>query len=199
MLEPARALEQTAHFRQQYRKRVVVEHRIARLVQPGIPQSRFRGRKRTGLPASDGRHGGEPDARSGRAGREGSFPSPPKPSGAGFGRRGASGASGGQSHCRPPPDPPAHLDALRGSHSPAETAKRRVLGQISSVVRCRRADGAHLRAPVGCGAGILACETRPIPRVAGKEACATSNPTRRTPVNACRVTRLRTRPTNGGF
>ena len=36
-----------AHFRQQYRKRVVVEHRIARLVQLGIRQSRFRGRKRT--------------------------------------------------------------------------------------------------------------------------------------------------------
>ena len=47
VLEPARALEQTAHFRQQYRKRVVVEHRIARLVQLGIRQSRFRGRKRT--------------------------------------------------------------------------------------------------------------------------------------------------------
>jgi hypothetical protein len=46
-LQTARAFEQTAYFREQYRKRVVVEHRIARLVQLGIRQSRFRGRKMT--------------------------------------------------------------------------------------------------------------------------------------------------------
>ena len=46
-LQAARALEQTEYFREQYRKRVIVEHRIARLVQLGIRQSRFRGRKMT--------------------------------------------------------------------------------------------------------------------------------------------------------
>ena len=46
-LQAARAFEQTDYFREQYRKRVVVEHRIARLVQLGIRQSRFRGRKMT--------------------------------------------------------------------------------------------------------------------------------------------------------
>jgi hypothetical protein len=46
-LQAARALEQTDYFREQYRKRVVVEHRIARLVQLGIRQSRFRGRRMT--------------------------------------------------------------------------------------------------------------------------------------------------------
>ena len=46
-LPAARAFEQTDYFREQYRKRVVVEHRIARLVQLGIRQSRFRGRKMT--------------------------------------------------------------------------------------------------------------------------------------------------------
>jgi len=46
-LQAARALEQTAYFREQYRQRVVVEHRIARLVQLGIRQSRFRGRRMT--------------------------------------------------------------------------------------------------------------------------------------------------------
>ena len=44
-LQAARALEQTEYFREQYRQRVVVEHRIARLVQLGIRQSRFQGRR----------------------------------------------------------------------------------------------------------------------------------------------------------
>jgi len=46
-LQAARTLEQTEYFREQYRQRVVVEHRIARLVQLGIRQSRFRGRRMT--------------------------------------------------------------------------------------------------------------------------------------------------------
>jgi len=46
-LQAARAFERTADFREQYRKRVIVEHRIARLVQLGIRQSRFRGRTKT--------------------------------------------------------------------------------------------------------------------------------------------------------
>jgi len=46
-LQAARAFEQTDYFREQYHQRVVVEHRIARLVQLGIRQSRFRGRTKT--------------------------------------------------------------------------------------------------------------------------------------------------------
>lgn len=46
-LQAARAFERTEYFREQYRQRVVVEHRIARLVQLGIRQSRYFGRKKT--------------------------------------------------------------------------------------------------------------------------------------------------------
>ena len=46
-LQAARALERTEYFREQYRQRVVVEHRIARLVPLGIRQSRVRGRRMT--------------------------------------------------------------------------------------------------------------------------------------------------------
>jgi hypothetical protein len=46
-LQAARALERTEYFREQYRERVVVEHRIGRLVQLGIRQSRFFGRVKT--------------------------------------------------------------------------------------------------------------------------------------------------------
>jgi hypothetical protein len=46
-LQAARASERTDYFREQYRQRVVVEHRIARLVQLGIRQSRFFGREKT--------------------------------------------------------------------------------------------------------------------------------------------------------
>jgi hypothetical protein len=46
-LQAARALERTAYFGQQYRQRVVVEHRIGRLVQLGIRQSRYVGRTKT--------------------------------------------------------------------------------------------------------------------------------------------------------
>jgi len=47
LLQQARALEKTEYFREQYRQRVVVEHRIARLVQLGIRQSRFFGPAKT--------------------------------------------------------------------------------------------------------------------------------------------------------
>ena len=47
LLHKARALEQTEYFRDQYRQRVVVEHRIGRLVQLGIRKSRFLGRAKT--------------------------------------------------------------------------------------------------------------------------------------------------------
>jgi hypothetical protein len=46
-LQAARALEQTDYFREQYRQRVVVEHRIARLVQLGMRQARYFGRAKT--------------------------------------------------------------------------------------------------------------------------------------------------------
>jgi len=47
LLQQARALEKTEYFRQQYRQRMVVEHRIARLVQLGIRKSRLFGRRKT--------------------------------------------------------------------------------------------------------------------------------------------------------
>jgi hypothetical protein len=46
-LQAARAAEQTERFQEQYRQRVVVEHRIARLVQLGIRQARYCGRQKT--------------------------------------------------------------------------------------------------------------------------------------------------------
>lgn len=48
-LQRARAFEQTTSFREQYRDRVVVEHRIARLVGLGMRQARYLGRAKTGL------------------------------------------------------------------------------------------------------------------------------------------------------
>jgi hypothetical protein len=48
-LQAARAFEQTEYFKEQYRQRVVVEHRIARLVQLGMRQARYVGRAKTRL------------------------------------------------------------------------------------------------------------------------------------------------------
>jgi hypothetical protein len=47
ILQQARALEKTEYFRDTYRERVVVEHRIGRLVGLGVRQSRFMGRTKT--------------------------------------------------------------------------------------------------------------------------------------------------------
>lgn len=47
ILQQARALEKTEYFRETYRERVVVEHRIGRLVGLGMRQSRFMGRRKT--------------------------------------------------------------------------------------------------------------------------------------------------------
>ena len=47
LLQTARALQRTEYFREQYRQRVAVEHRIARLVQLGIRQSRYLGKGKT--------------------------------------------------------------------------------------------------------------------------------------------------------
>ena len=46
-LQAARALERTEYFHEQYRERVVVEHRIGRLVQLGVRKSRYFGRAKT--------------------------------------------------------------------------------------------------------------------------------------------------------
>jgi len=46
-LQVARVLERTEYFRQHYRRRVVVEHRIARLVRLGMRQARYFGRAKT--------------------------------------------------------------------------------------------------------------------------------------------------------
>ncbi len=43
-LQAARAFERTAYFREQYRQRVVVEHRLARLMALGLRQARYLGR-----------------------------------------------------------------------------------------------------------------------------------------------------------
>jgi len=47
LLQQARTLEKTEYFRQTYRQRIVVEHRIARLVGLGLRQSRYFGRAKT--------------------------------------------------------------------------------------------------------------------------------------------------------
>lgn len=48
-LQAARAFEQTEYFQEQYCQRVVVEHRIARLIQLGMRQARYFGRAKTRL------------------------------------------------------------------------------------------------------------------------------------------------------
>jgi hypothetical protein len=47
LLREAREFQRTAEFRKKYSLRVVVEHRIARLVQLGIRKSRYFGRNKT--------------------------------------------------------------------------------------------------------------------------------------------------------
>lgn len=47
ILQEARELEQTEYFDQEYKKRLIVEHRIARLMQLGMRQSRYFGRQKT--------------------------------------------------------------------------------------------------------------------------------------------------------
>lgn len=47
LLQEARAFQKTEAFKERYRERTVVEHRIARLVQLGIRKSRYFGRQKT--------------------------------------------------------------------------------------------------------------------------------------------------------
>ena len=60
MLQQARALQQSAAYDEYRARRVVAEHRLARLVQLGIRQSRYFGKVKT-IPAVPGGHGGQPD------------------------------------------------------------------------------------------------------------------------------------------
>jgi len=48
-LQPLRRHQKTKRFRERYRKRVVVEHRIARMVQLGVRQARYFGSKKVGF------------------------------------------------------------------------------------------------------------------------------------------------------
>ena len=61
LLQQARALQHSEGFTEYRQRRVVVEHRLARLVQLGIRQSRYFGRIKTPVPVVPGRHGGQPD------------------------------------------------------------------------------------------------------------------------------------------
>ena len=61
LLQQARALQQSTHYDEYRVRRVVVEHRLARLVQLGIRQSRYFGRVKTRFPAVSGCHGSQPD------------------------------------------------------------------------------------------------------------------------------------------
>ena len=47
LLQQARAFQKTEAFKEQYRERIVVEHRIARLMQLGVRKARYFGRKKT--------------------------------------------------------------------------------------------------------------------------------------------------------
>ncbi len=61
LLQQARALQQSEAFAEYRQRRVVVEHRLARLVQLGIRQSRYFGRIKTRFQLLPGRHRGQPD------------------------------------------------------------------------------------------------------------------------------------------
>ena len=61
LLQQARALQQSEAFGEYRQRRVVVEHRLARLVQLGIRQSRYFGRAKTRFQLYLGSHRGQPD------------------------------------------------------------------------------------------------------------------------------------------
>ena len=66
LLQQARALQQSADYDEYRARRVVVEHRLARLVQLGIRQSRYFGRVKDEVPGVAGGHGGQPDPGGGQ-------------------------------------------------------------------------------------------------------------------------------------
>ena len=66
MLQQARGLQRSAGYTQYRQRRVVVEHRLARLVQLGVRQARYFGRTKTPVPAVDGGHRSQPDTGGGQ-------------------------------------------------------------------------------------------------------------------------------------
>ena len=67
LLQEARALQQSAAYDEYRARRVVVEHRLARLVQLGLRQSRYFGRVKTRVPAVSGGYSGQPDPGAGKS------------------------------------------------------------------------------------------------------------------------------------
>ena len=61
LLQQARALQQSTHYDEYRVRRVVVEHRLARLVQLGIRQSPLFRQGQDAIPAVSGCHGSQPD------------------------------------------------------------------------------------------------------------------------------------------
>ncbi len=61
-LQPLRREQRTVRFREKYRKRVKVEHRISRMVQLGVRQARYLGSKKLAFQIA-GRGGCQSDAR----------------------------------------------------------------------------------------------------------------------------------------
>ena len=66
LLQQARALQQSAGYDEYRARRVVVEHRLARLVHLGIRQSRYFRTSQDEIPAVPGGHGGQPDPGGGQ-------------------------------------------------------------------------------------------------------------------------------------
>ena len=61
LLQEARAFQASPAFAEYRRRRQMVEHRIARLVQLGIRQARYVGTRQDPVPTADGRRRGQPD------------------------------------------------------------------------------------------------------------------------------------------
>ena len=66
LLQEARALQQSAGYDEYRARRVVVEHRLPRLVHLGIRQSRYFGRVKTRFQLYLAAHGGQPDPGGGQ-------------------------------------------------------------------------------------------------------------------------------------
>ena len=64
-MHQARALQRSEAFGGYRQRRVVMEHRLARLMQLGIRQARYFGRAKTRFQLVPGGHGGEPDTGGG--------------------------------------------------------------------------------------------------------------------------------------
>ena len=71
LLQQARELQRSDGFTKYSRRRVVVEHRLARLVQLGMRQARYFGPRQDAVPTVDGGDCGKPDAGGGQGGCDG--------------------------------------------------------------------------------------------------------------------------------